>query len=424
MKRMLILSILLFTTSFLHSQEVLDRIVALVDDEIILQSELDFQAQLIAYQRRLSNIDNNLKRDLLNAMIEQKLILAQAAIDSISVSEEEVTRQLDYQINVFIQQYGSKEKLEQTYGMPLEKIKRELRDEVKKNILIQKVQEQKFGKMEISRFEVEEFYKLYQDSLGTVPEEYKLSQIFITPKLSEEDKITFRNKAQAILDSLKQGASFVEMAKKYSEDLATARDGGDLGFVKRGLFYKEFDEIVFTLKEGEISPVIETPTGFHIAQLIERRGEAVRVRHILIKIQKPKSIDESVIQKLKSIKDSIINGYGSFSEFASRYSEDKTSAQFGGDMGIFSKDELEENIQDVVSKLKEGEISEPNKVVLSSTNYGYQIIWLDKKIPEHKINLKQDYDKLAQLALLRKKQNVYNDWISQIKKQIYWEIRL
>lgn len=212
-------------------------------------------------------------------------MLAQAEIDSIKVTEDEVNRQLEFQIENFIQQFGSKEKLEQAYNRPIEKIRRELRDEIKNNILIQKVQDAKFGRLEVSRYEVEQFYNQFKDSIGLVPEEVQLSQIFIQAKLSEKDKEFLRNKLKAILDSIKNGGDFVDFAKRYSEDVNTAKAGGDLGFVRRGLLVKEFEEVVFTMKEGEISDIIESPFGFHIAQLIERRGEAVRVRHILLKLQ-------------------------------------------------------------------------------------------------------------------------------------------
>lgn len=416
--------ILVFYSSIVFAQEVLDKVVAVVDDEYILQSELDFQIQLTAYQRRLNPNDASLKKSVLNAMIEEKLILAQAQIDSVNVSEEEVNRQLDYQIEMFIDQYGSKENFEKAYNRPLEKIKRELRDEVKNNLLIQKVQGLRFATMEMSRYEVEEFFNFFKDSLGKVPEEVKLSQIFIAPKISDTDRERVKNRLEVIIDSIKSGVNFSELAKRHSDDQATAKDGGDLGFVKRGLFFKEFEEAAFTLNEGELSGIVETPLGFHVIQLLDRRGESVRVRHILLKVQLNPEMDESVKAKLRLIADSTRQGHGTFAEFARRYSEDKASAQFDGEMGTLSISELETDMRNVVAKLKEGEISEPRKITLGQNNYGYQIILLEKRIPEHTPNLDQDYDKLSQIALYNKKQKIYLDWIEQLKMQVYWEVRL
>jgi peptidyl-prolyl cis-trans isomerase SurA len=419
-----ILLLVLFWLTTGAAQEVLDKVVAVVDNNFILQSELDFQTQLIAFQRKLNPNDPALKRAVLNSLIEEKLMLAQAEFDSIRVTEDEVNRQLDYQIENFIQQFGSKERLEQAYNRPLEKIKRELRDEIRNNILIQKVQDQKFGRLEVSRYEVEQFYNQYKDSIGNVPEEVELSQIFIQAKLSDADKEILRNKLKTILDSIKNGGDFADFARRYSEDVNTAKGGGDLGFVKRGLFFKEFEEVVFTMKEGEISDIIETPVGFHIAQLIERRGESVRVRHILLKLQPSPESEQRIINFLNSIRDSILAGKNSFAYYAKLYSEDKATSQFGGEMGRIPVAELDPDLRNLISKMKDGEISSPRKIIISKDMYGYQLIYLQKRIPEHYPDLNLDYDKIAQIALYQKKQKVYRDLIEQLKKQVYWEIRL
>lgn len=412
------------TSSILFAQEVLDKVVGVVDNQFILLSELEFQTQLIAYQRKLNPNDPALKKAVLNSLIEEKLMLAQAEIDSIKVTEDEVNRQLEFQIENFIQQFGSKEKLEQAYNRPIEKIRRELRDEIKNNILIQKVQDAKFGRLEVSRYEVEQFYNQFKDSIGLVPEEVQLSQIFIQAKLSEKDKEFLRDKLKAIRDSIKNGGDFADFAKRYSEDVNTAKAGGDLGFVRRGLLVKEFEEVVFTMKEGEISDIIESPFGFHIAQLLERRGESVRVRHILLKLQSSPESEQKIIDFLNGIRDSIINGINSFSYYARLYSEDKATAQFGGEMGKVPVAELDPDLRNLISKMKDGEISKPRKLVVSKDIYGYQLIYLEKRIPEHYPDLNLDYEKIAQLALYQKKQRVYRDLIEQLKKQVYWEIRL
>lgn len=421
--RILFLSLVLFVTNLI-AQEVLDKVVAVVDNQYILLSELEFQTQMIAFQRKLNPNDPNLKKAVLNSLIEEKLMLVQAELDSIRVTEDEVNRQLEFQIENFIQQFGSKEKLEQAYNRPLEKIRRELRDDIRNNILIQKVQDQKFARLEVSRYEVEQFFEQYKDSIGLVPEEVQLSQIFIQVKLSDYDKEVLKSKLLAIHDSIKNGGDFADFARRYSEDAATASQGGDLGFVRRGLFFKEFEEIVFTMKEGEVSGIIETPIGFHIAQLVERRGESVRVRHILLKLQPSPESEQKIIDFLSAIRDSIISGKNSFAYYARLYSEDKSTAQFGGEMGKVPVAELDPDLRNLISKMKEGEISKPRKLTVSKDMYGYQLIYLEKRIPEHYPDINLDYDKIAQLALFRKRQKAYQDLIEQLKKQVYWEIRL
>lgn len=425
MKKLIKVSLFILTVIKLtFAQEVLDKVVAVVDNQFILLSELEFQTQLLAYQRKLNPNDPELKKAVLNSLIEEKLMLAQAELDSIKVTEDEVNRQLELQIENFIQQFGSKEKLEQAYNRPLEKIKREIREEIRNNILIQKVQEQKFGRLEVSRYEVEQFYKQYKDSIGKVPEEVELAQIFIQAKLSENDKNEIKAKLKTILDSIKAGDDFATFAKRYSEDQATANEGGDLGYVRRGMFFKEFEEVVFTMKEGEISDVIETPIGFHIVQLLDRRGETVRVRHILLKLKVSENSENKIIYLLNAIRDSILTGKKDFAYFARTYSEDKSTSQFGGEMGRVPLQELDLDLRNLIAIMKEGEITKPRKLVISKDIYGYQIVLLKKKIPEHEPDLDLDYDKLSQLALYYKRQKVYQDLIQELKKQVYWEIRL
>src|SRR3989339_345987 len=176
---------------------------------------------------------------ILNALIEEKLVFAQANLDSIVVSDDEVTQRITYQIDLFIQQYGSKERVEQIYGMSIEKIKRELRDEVRKNLMIQRLKDQKFASVETSRREVEDFFNTFKDSIGVIPEKVKISHIYRNPRASEKARQEALNFAKSLLDSVKAGMDFAGLASKNSYDPSSAKQGGDLGFVKRGIFYPE-----------------------------------------------------------------------------------------------------------------------------------------------------------------------------------------
>lgn len=420
--KFLFLFVLFISTAF--PQEVLDRIVAVVDDEIILQSELQFQVNMFAAQRRIDPKTPGLQNQILNNMIDEKLVYAQAQLDSITVTDDELDQRIDYQIQVFKQQYGSVQKIEEMYGMSIEKIKRELRDDVKKNLMVQKLQQKKFGKIEATRRDVEEFFETYKDSIGMIPEKLKIYHIFRNPRATERIKKRARELAQSLLDSLKAGADFAELAKKYSDDPGSASQGGDLGFVKRGVFYPEFEAAAFSLKEGEISGVVESPVGFHIIQLLERRGESIHTRHILIKIEPDEKADLEAIEFLSAIRDSIIKKKGTFQEYAKRYSEDKDTAPFGGELGTYYLNQLDKNLLDIVSKLKAGEISFPRRIDFGPGTYGYHIVYLESRVPQHPANLKEDYKEIKKLADEYKKQKVYEKWIKELKKKIYWEIRI
>ena len=406
------------------AQQVLDKIVAIVDNEIILQSELEFQVNIYAAQRNISNITPELRRQILNSMIDDKLVYAQAELDSITVTDEEVNQRIDYQIQVFQQQYGSIKRIEEIYGMSIEKIKRELRDDVRKNLMVQKMQQTKFASIEATRREVEEFYDTYKDSIGMIPEKLTLYHIFKNPKASERIKLKAKELAQALLDSIKAGADFAELAKKYSDDPGSAVAGGDLGFVKRGVFYPEFEAAAFALDVGEVSKVIESPVGFHIIQLLERRGESIHTRHILIKIEPDENADLETIQFLSDLRDSVVQGKNTFQFYAKKYSDDKETAPFGGSLGTFYLNQLDKNLLDIVSKLKEGEISFPRRLEYSPGTYGYHIVYLEKRIPQHVANLDEDYKQLKQLTDEYKKQKEYEKWIKDLKDKIYWEIKL
>ncbi|OGU62361.1 MAG: parvulin peptidyl-prolyl isomerase [Ignavibacteria bacterium RBG_13_36_8] len=421
--RRLIFILLFWAAASIFGQEVLDKIIAVVDNEIILESELDYQVNMIAAQRQLDANDPKLRNQILNSLIEEKLLYAQAELDSITVSETEVDRQLDMQINYIIQQYGSRERIEEIYGMSLDKIRRELREDVRKNIMAQMVQNKKFGQVEVSRKKVEDFYNEFQDSLGVIPEKFEIAHIFLNPKAGSKLKNKAREFALSLLDSLKNGVDFAKLARKYSDDPGSSSSGGDLGFVKRGVFYPEFEAAAFGLNLGEISGLIESPVGFHIIELLERRGETIHARHILVKVKSDDEADLRAIEMLTEIRDSIVQNKNTFTYYSEKYSDDKNSARLGGVLGTFETGQLDKSLLDQIYKLKEGEIGYPKRLQVDNNTYGFHIIKLVRRIPEHKPNLETDYDELKRLADYNKKQELYVDWMKELKNQIYWEIK-
>ncbi|NLT51141.1 MAG: parvulin peptidyl-prolyl isomerase [Ignavibacteria bacterium] len=413
----------LFLSASIYSQEILDKVVAIVDNEIILQSDLTGQVAYVAAQRRLDPNNAELKEQILNAMIEEKLLYAQAERDTIEVSNEQIDQQLDYQLNFFIQQYGSREKVEEVYGMSIEKIKRELRDDVRKNLMAQTVQNMKFGNLQVTKREIEEFYETYKDSLGQIPERFHIYHIFVNPTANAELKNKARDLAQSIIDSIKNGADFAEMAKKYSEDPGSAAQGGDLGFVKRGSFYPEFEAAAYSLRNNEISAVTESPVGFHIIQTLEKRGQTIHSRHILIKIKPDEDSDLNAITKLNGIRDSVLKNDKPFSYFAQKYSDDKQTNFLGGELGTFELSQLDKNLFEIVSKMKKGEVSYPKRLQVDNLTYGFHIVKLADRIPAHKPTLENDYEELKKLTEFSAKQKLYKEWIKEIKENIYWEIK-
>jgi len=421
MKHLAGIFILLAGLSVARSQ-MLDRIVGVVDNDIILESELNAQVQLLIINNKIDPNTPGLKEQVLQSMIDQKLIVAKAIEDSVTVTDDEVQQQLDNVIQQRIQQFGSEARLEELYGMPLSRIKREFRDEMRKNLLAQKVQQQRFGAAQIGRYEVEEFYRTYKDSLPRVPEEVELAHIFIRPKVSEEAKAAARKKAEALLDSLKAGADFASLARRSSEDPGSAAQGGDLGLVRRGMFVKEFETAVFALADSQISGPVESEFGYHIIQLLERRGDAVHARHILIRVERTKASDDSAIAVLNRLRDSALAGT-SFAELAKKYSERRETALIGGQLGTFELEQLDKDTYAAVVPLKQGEISQPVRLA-EGNSYGFHIILVKRRTPAHAMTLEQDYHRIEALALNFKRNKDYQDWLTELRKQIYWQSRL
>ena len=217
---------------------------------------------------------------------------------------------------------------------------------------------------------------------------------------------------------------FAGLASKYSDDPASAKQGGDLGFVKRGIFYPEFESAAFSLEIGQTSDPVESPVGFHIIQLLEKRGESIHTRHILVKIKADDQADLKTIDFLSDVRDSIIKGNGTFDDYAKKYSEDKQTAVFGGELGTFYLNQLDKALLDPVSKLKEGEISFPRRIEYGPENYGYHIVFLEERTAQHTASLEKDFTEIKKLADEYKRQDKYQEWIEELKEKIFWELRL
>jgi len=426
MKTLLAVTALLaVTTTASPARQVLDKIVAVVGKEAIFLSDLQAQAEFYAVSNRLDPETPGLKEQVLTAMINEKLVLAEAIRDTnIQVTEDQVTARLDELIaqRIAHPQVGSQQKLEEMYGMPVSRMKREFRDEMRKQLLTQMLQESKFGSVTISRREVEGFFSTYRDSLPEVPEELELYHIFRYPRASSSTRDAVTAKARLVLDSIRAGGDFADFARRYSEDPATAADGGDLGFWKRGEFVPDFEEKVFSLKEGEISDIVETTRGFHIIRLEERRGDKVRARHILFKTGADTASEWETTAFLEALRDSALAGTP-FTELAKKYSDDKESGPLGGFLGRLTVDQFDPDLVKVTEGMKPGDISEPVELV-TGTVRGFHIVWLKDRVPAHAMNLDKDWTRLESMALGYKRNVEYEKWIRELRSRLYWDERL
>ncbi len=407
-----------------QSQETADRIVAVVDDEIILESELVSQAQMYAVQQQMDPRQlPQLKEQLLESMINKRLLLAKAIRDSIVVSDSEIQQELERQLQEFEQAYGSISDVADQLGMSVPRLRREMRDDIRKELMVQRLQGMKFQSVTVSRREVREFYERYRGELPPVPEQVEVAHIFIIPEEDENVRAKAFERAEEIRDRALAGEDFAELASEYSADSGTRNRGGDLGWVRRGLFVPAFEEKAFSMEVGEISEAVETQFGLHIIKLDDRRGDSVRPRHILIRIERDEESDRPTIERLRELRQKVLDGEVSFEELAQEYSQDADTAPFGGTLGMVPKEELDSDIREVVNALEEGDISEPSRINLED-DYGYSIIKLKERSPESEVDFDRDYQFLERFALQEKMEREFEKLIQELREDIYWTKKL
>ncbi len=416
--------ILLRFTGTAFSQIEGDRVIAVVGYDIITESDLQYQLQLYARQNQLTEIPPYVAQQVFQSMLTNKIILAKAEQDSVIVTEDEVNRELDARVKNLVNQVGSEERLEQVYGMTLPKIKLLIKEDLEKSLKIEKLKRKRFQTgMRITDREVREFYDSYKDSIPDVSTEFEVAHIFMERKVSDAEKKEAKRIAELILDSIKNGADFSDLARRNSQDSMSAIVGGDLGYAKRGTFVKEFEEAVFSLKPGEVSNVIETEFGYHIIKLNEKQGDKVRAQHILIKFPRFESSDFETINFLKDLKKKIENNEITFEDAAKIYSQDENTKSKGGYIGKIPIEQFDSAAAEALKNLSKGQITDPLRTG-SDEKYGYEIYKLIDVIPPHKLSLEGDYERIKKFAESLKENREIEKWINEIRKSIYVDIRL
>lgn len=432
---LVIIGFVLFTTAASAQKQVLDKIVATVGSNIILKSDLDLQ-----YSLYLSNgypPNEEMKCNILQQIISQKLLNHQAQIDSIDVKPDEVDNEIDRRMRRSIQQAGGEEALEKFLNKSLVQYKDELRDDIKEGMLAERMRSKITEKINTTPQDIKKFFDaIPKDSLPTFNKEVEVGQIVFEPKLSKEEKEESRKKAQDLLDRINKGDDFATLAKLYSQDVVSAREGGDLGLGDRNSYVKEFSAWAFKLKAGQMSPVFESDFGFHFLQVIERRGENVRARHILIM---PKITDASVKRaetKADSIYKVIMDTKGKgefFSSAASVFSDDKETKYNGGMLlnpdnvevrtTFIPTDRLDPQVAVIIDTMKVGQISKAQ--LYKDPNTGktsYRLYYLKSVTDAHKANLEQDYPKIKAMANSNKMNRVMSEWFEKKRKENYIKI--
>lgn len=429
MKRIyLILALLLPAMTFSQEGVLIDEVIASVGDNVILMS--DVESQYVQY-RIQGNIDKAgaIRCQILDNLLFQKLLLTQAQLDSVEVTDQRVDSELDRRLRYYIAQFGSKEKFEEFYNKSILEIKEEFREIIRDQMLTEEVQGKIIMDVKVTPSEVKAFYnKIPTDSIPLINTEYQIGQIVRKPEISQKELDIARGKIKDIRDRIAAGEEFETLAVLYSEDPGSAKEGGYIGTIGRGDTYPEFEAAAFNLKKGEISDIIKSEAGYHIIQMIQRKGDYIDVNHILIRPQVNPYDLQDAYDYIDSIAKVIKSDTLTFQNAAKKYSDDP--GKINGGMMInpltgstwFSADELDPQVFFVIDKLEVGEISEAVKMMTEEGTEAFRILYLKARTTPHRANLKDDYNKIQQWAQQEKESNALAKWVREKSAKTYVNI--
>lgn len=431
MKKYLLLLILSIQFGFISAQKnVVDKIVAIVGDEIILKSDIE-NAFLQEQGRGLISASSDFKTELLEQQLVQKLLLAQAQVDSVFVTEDEVENALSGQIEYFISNIGSQERLETYFGKSLQQIKDDMRSPMREKLITEQMQQKIVEKIRITPSEVRNYFKkIPKDSLPDMPDRFEIQQIVLRPHVSEAEKERVRVRLREYRDQILKGEkTFNTLAVLYSEDPQSAVRGGELGYFPKSKLDPAFAEAAFNLKPEKISKIVESEYGFHIIQLIDRQGDKINVRHILLRPKVAEEEKEEALHRLDTVRQYINDGKMTFEEAAYYFSSDKKTRNNGG---LFADPQTSEariaradipgEMAREVNRLKPGEISEPFITHNESGMEEYKIIKVKAFYPKHKANLDDDWQNFELQLTQEKQMDKLEKWIKDKQANTYIHI--
>ena len=430
-KFVVLCALALLTGSAVYGQDnVIDEVVWVVGDEAILKSEVEEARMSAQYEGR--KFDGDPYCVIPEEIAVQKLYLHQAALDSIEVAESEVIQRVDYMTNMYIANIGSREKMEEYFNKTSSQIREALRENAREGLKVQRMQQKLVGEIKITPAEVRRHFKdLPQDSIPYIPTQVEVQIITQQPKIPLEEIEDVKSRLREYTDRVNKGESFSMLARLYSDDRGTAINGGEMPFTGRGYLDPAFANVAFNLQDpNKVSKIVESEYGFHIIQLMEKRGDRIKVRHILLKPHVPEEALMAGTARLDSIADDIRNGKFTFEEAASVLSQDKDTRNNHGllpnpqtNTSKFEMQELPPEIAKVVDKMKVGEISEAFTMIPQKTGKEEcVIVKLKSRINGHKATISEDYQNLKEIVLEKRRDEMLDKWIREKQKHTYVRI--
>ena len=402
---------------------IVDKTVAVVGNEVIMISDIESEMQMMQYNYGMKS-DRKARCELLENMMSSKLFLMQARVDSLVVNNDMVESELANRIDMLKTNLGSEEAVEKEFGKPIYRLRQEWRSDLEDQTLTQQMQQEIAGKVpDLTPYDVQQYIdNTDQADLPVVPVMYQLSQICIYPD-REAANLAVKERLLAIRERIINGEKFSTLARIYSQDPGSARKGGELGMASKSIFWPAFSDAAMALKPGMVSQIVETPDGFHIIEVLEKKGDMFNARHILLKPEYTSEDMENGFRVLDSLRTELANEAVTFELAARFYSEDPATRTNGGQMAdpmsgssYFEIDQLKPQDYAAIKNLKEGEISES---FVSLDNEGrdgntvYKIIKVDKIIPAHPATFTNDYTLLLNLATGAKKQEAIDKFVDE-----------
>lgn len=431
LNRFFLLTLVLLISAFRMNAQTIDRILAVVGEDVILYSDVEGQVAYLKANGRTD--DGTLRCQIMEKLIIDKLLLNKAKQDSVEVTEDQVESELERKLEYFISGYGGVDKLEEIYGKPLIEIRADLKPDIKDQLLIDRMQGLIISKTTVTPREVKKFYnQIPKDSLPFLPAEVEVYHLVKRP----EPTAAAVREAKKFLEKLRSEIvsgekDFAETAKRYSEDFGSARTGGLLPEFSRGRMVPEFEEMAYKTKVGEISPVFKSAYGHHVMKVEKKVGEIITARHILISPRLGIDDDSTAVRKLREIREMITGGDTlSFEKAARRYSDDEPTKTCGGCIKNpqtgeqrIPLDLLDGDFYLTVDGMKVGEITKPVEWIQPDNKKSFHLLYLKNRIPPHVANLEQDYRNLQEAALQAKQAEALEKWFVSARKNVFIEIK-
>jgi peptidyl-prolyl cis-trans isomerase SurA len=414
----------LLSGSALAQPLVIDRVIGVVGDFHILQSDIEQEFLQMKMSGRYVNPD--IRCEIYNSLIERKLLMAQAKIDSIEVGENMVELQMESRLDYFLSQFGSEQEMEDYFNQSIFDIKDDLREAIREQMVTSQVRNAILEDVSTTPSDVKSFFRsLDPDSIPYIDTQVELAQIVAYPKYSEEAVFEVKERLLELRRRVQEGEDFGTLAILYSEAPEAARRG-ELGFMTRSQLDKAYADAAWALKPGQVSKIVESSFGFHIIQMIERRGDLANTRHILMNPKADANAKQSAIYKLDSLKKYIDLDSISFDLAAKRYSEDSQTSVNGGlivnpqtQASTFELDQLDTKDYYIVRNMQVRDLSEPYETTDQNHKLCYKLLYLKSRTEPHRANLKQDYMLLQDMALAQKNEEVMKAWYEEKKQSTY-----